>query len=245
MYEDLVSSGHDQVKLIGVGKTQHIDWLDNWTNGNNAPVGADQFGFAGNAIWNEWEASQRDLFILNHEGVVVFHENVTGGIPSNLNALVMDFIDQIPDCDPNLMCGEALTCCDGMLYPTTCCSENCDSSIDVCEEEVCTDGEVNNNNPCNPMECWDGQWVEIIIDCAEQMGVPCEGGMYFPPPEDICCSTCVQYGDSNADGTLNVLDVVNLVSLILNGSNDEISDINQDGMLNVLDVVQLVSAILN
>ena len=73
-----------QVNLIGVGKSQHLSFSGNWTNSNNASVCADQSGFAGYATWNEWEASQRDLFILNHEGTLVFHENVTGGLPNNL-----------------------------------------------------------------------------------------------------------------------------------------------------------------
>ena len=214
--------------------------LSNWTNGNDAPVCADGMG---NPTWNEWGAAQRDLFVLNHEGTVVFHENVGGGIPSSLESLIIDLVGQIPDCDPDLMCGEAVTCCDGLLYPTTCCSENCDEPIGECGE--CIDGEVNNDNPCNPMECWEGQWFEIIIDCAEQMGVPCEDGVYVPPPEGQCCSTCVLSGDINDDGIINVLDVVVLVNLVLDGAPyNEVADINSDGTLNVLDIVSLVGIVL-
>ena len=95
------------------------------------------------------------------------------------------------------------------------------------------------------MECFDGQWIQIVIDCAEQMGVPCDGGVYVDPPEGICCSTCVQYGDSNQDGALNVLDVVSTVNMVLYTQYDPLADINNDGALNVLDVVQLVNIILN
>ena len=51
----------------------------------------------------------------------------------------------------------------------------------------------------------------------------------------------------NADGTLNVLDVVILVNHILNpdGSELEVGDMNGDNLLNVLDVVTLVNMILN
>ena len=231
------------VQLIGVGKSTHMSYLGNWIDPNDAPVCVDQ-SLQGYPTWNEWGANQRDLFILDHIGNIVFHESVSGGIPSNLNSIVMDLVNQIPaDCDPNLMCGEAMTCCDGMLYPTTCCDENCDEPIGECGE--CIDGEINNDNPCNPMECWDGQWIEIIIDCAEQMGVPCEGGIYIPPPEGVCCSDCVQYGDGNGDGTLNVLDVVSMVSYVLNAQYDAVLDMNGDGVLNVLDVVSLVNVILN
>jgi hypothetical protein len=208
LYEDLVSNGYDQVKLIGVGKSQHMNWLSNWTDGNDASVCADQSGFAGYAAWNEWEASQRDLFILNHEGTLVFHENVTGGLPSDLESLVIDLVSQIPG------------------------------------DSECTDGDINNDNPCNPMECWDGQWIEIIIDCPEGMGIPCEGGIYIPPAEGDCCSICISLGDISGDGIINVLDVVAMVNLVLSGGYDEIADMNGDGTLNVLDVVLLVGIIL-
>ena len=240
MYEDLISDGYDQVKLIGVGKSQHMNWLDNWTDDNDASVCADG---SGNPTWNNWGASQRDLFVLDYQGNLALHQNVTSGLPFNLESLVINLISQIPaDCNPDLACGEAETCCDGLLFPTTCCAENCDEPIGECGE--CEDGEVNNDNPCNPMECWGGEWIEIIIDCAEQMGVPCEGGVYVAPPEGVCCSTCVQYGDSNADGIVNVLDVVVMVNLVLSGGYDEVADMNGDGTLNVLDVVLLVGIIL-
>jgi len=243
LYDNLLLDGYDQLKLIGVGKSQHMNWLDNWTESNDTPVCADQSGFSGYAAWNDWDASQRDLFVLDHEGNVVLHENITGGLPSDLGSLVIDLISQIPgECNPDLMCGEAETCCNGLLYPTTCCSENCDEPIGECGE--CVDGEINNDNPCNPMECWGGEWYEIVIDCAEQMGVPCEGGIYVAPPEGVCCSTCVQYGDSNADGIVNVLDVVVMVNLVLSGEYDEVADFNGDGIVNVLDVVLLVGIIL-
>ena len=53
-------------------------------------------------------------------------------------------------------------------------------------------------------------------------------------------------GDINLDNTINVLDVVILVSIIL-GSNDATSnsDVNLDGIINVLDVVTLINLILS
>ena len=117
-----------------------------------------------------------------------------------------------------------------------------------CEDfsEDCIDGEINNDNPCNPMECWGGVWYEIIIDCAEWFGVPCEGGVYIPPEEGECCSECVLSGDVNIDSNLNVLDVVSIVDIILSGSEyNIIADLNFDGDINVVDVVQLVNLILN
>ena len=113
------------------------------------------------------------------------------------------FDESVNDCDPNLICGEAITCWeDNFLYPTTCGPENCDLPIGPCEDEQeCMSGEVNNENPCNPQECFDGQWYEIVIDCAEEMGVPCENGEYVDPPEGECCSICIEY-DNEPDATL-------------------------------------------
>ena len=53
-------------------------------------------------------------------------------------------------------------------------------------------------------------------------------------------------GDINGDMTLNVLDIVSLVNLILgDGEYDYNADLNQDGSIDVVDVVQLVNLVLN
>ena len=204
LYQDLINDGYyDEVKLVGIGKSQFGNYLNNWTNGNDASVCLDE---SFDPTWVNWGAIQRDLFVLDHEGYVVFHENITGGVPDNLESLIINLINQISECE---------------------------------------DGEINNENPCNPMECINGEWLEIVIDCAEQIGIPCDGGVYIDPPVDECCSTCVQYGDTNFDGALNVLDVVTMVSIVFQGNYDPVSDMNYDGSINVLDVVTLVDIILN
>ena len=55
---------------------------------------------------------------------------------------------------------------------------------------------------------------------------------------------CSLLGDSNGDDTLNVLDVVLLVNIVLAGEFNECADLNDDGTLNVLDIVLLVNLIL-
>ena len=66
-------------------------------------------------------------------------------------------------------------------------------------------------------------------------------------PITVGGSGCGLVGDTNGDSTLNVLDVVLLVNIILdaNASGDDCSDVNGDGAFNVLDVVLLVNLILN
>ena len=56
-------------------------------------------------------------------------------------------------------------------------------------------------------------------------------------------------GDVNADGSIDVLDIVLVVNIIIetyDPSDDEFSaaDINNDGVVDVLDIVILVNAIL-
>ena len=58
---------------------------------------------------------------------------------------------------------------------------------------------------------------------------------------------CAFDGDANLDGSVDVSDVVMIVSAILEGGTewDECTmDVNQDGMVNVTDVVQVVGTIL-
>jgi hypothetical protein len=53
-------------------------------------------------------------------------------------------------------------------------------------------------------------------------------------------------GDINFDGIINILDVIEMVSLILeNSSYNELADMNSDGLINVVDVIQLVNIILS
>ena len=56
-------------------------------------------------------------------------------------------------------------------------------------------------------------------------------------------------GDMNQDGSLNVLDIVMMVDLILYNPNPSdieimIGDMNGDGSLNVIDIVMVVDIIL-
>jgi len=58
------------------------------------------------------------------------------------------------------------------------------------------------------------------------------------------------YGDVNEDGTLDVIDIVQILGFILGNSNPSdidflISDANQDNSLDILDIVFLVGQILN
>ena len=51
-------------------------------------------------------------------------------------------------------------------------------------------------------------------------------------------------GDINGDETINILDVIQAINLILLNEYDQIGDLNDDETLNVLDVIQLINIIL-
>ena len=72
----------------------------------------------------------------------------------------------------------------------------------------------------------------------------CYGGSY-----EIDSSYCEEYdfiqGDLNGDLTLNILDVLLIIDIILNQESSDLADINGDGIVNILDVIELVELIIN
>jgi len=56
---------------------------------------------------------------------------------------------------------------------------------------------------------------------------------------------CVTTGDINADGSVNILDIINVANCILSDCSDPCSDLNGDGSINILDIISLVNIILS
>ena len=80
---------------MGIGKDTHIGYVDNWTDNNDAAVCADGSPFN---VWSDWNASQRDLFLLDMNGNLVFHENITSGVPDDLENTIIGLLT--PNTDP-------------------------------------------------------------------------------------------------------------------------------------------------
>ena len=82
----------------------------------------------------------------------------------------------------------------------------------------------------------DSEWIVLDIDTWNNLGFHDMDG------ED---EGCTLNGDVNSDGILNVLDVVQIVSAIVDSATDglECADMNGDDIVNVLDIVQIVSTI--
>ena len=56
--------------------------------------------------------------------------------------------------------------------------------------------------------------------------------------------TVYDNGDLNMDGTVNILDVVLMVNVVLDGEQNNMADLNSDGIVNILDVILLVNIVL-
>ena len=90
------------------------------------------------------------------------------------------------------------------------------------------DSEDSNDN--NPFECSDVD-QDNCDDCLNG---------FFNPSDDACTAL----GDINADGYINVLDIVQSVNLILTNQYNQNGDMNSDGTINILDIVALVAIII-
>ena len=62
--------------------------------------------------------------------------------------------------------------------------------------------------------------------------------------DDGTCPEFTILGDVNGDESLNILDVVIIVNLVLSGNYDALADMNDDGAINILDITTLMYQIL-
>ena len=89
-------------------------------------------------------------------------------------------------------------------YEQTILNWDCgDSPIALCTSpsgvEIFVEGYWENPaDPCEMGECTStGEFVQIIVDCAEEMGIPCDGE--WVEVEGQCCSECVPSDNSYCD----------------------------------------------
>ena len=102
----------------------------------------------------------------------------------------------------------------------------------------------SNSNSCDGSENTINNWTggstnDFIQQLVDECGELCI--------EDNCPTSGT--GDVNADGLINVIDIVEIVGAILNGGfTDECeqssADYNSDGTVNVIDIVEIVELIL-
>ena len=165
------------------------------------------------------------------------------------------------ECGGEAICGDG-TCDEGETEES--CPEDCAPSTE------CMDCEFDYTNYGS--ECCDSAWEEFGISCADLessyywdcAGCNCpgddtsecgDGECNGDETEDSCPEDCTpacenELGDVNGDGTMNVLDIVQIANHILGatlleGCALDVADYTQDGLVNVLDIVQIANVILN
>ena len=113
------------------------------------------------------------------------------------------------------------------------------SNMGILNDPQTCNGIANEWEPCSPylFENTDTLMHAIITDPIYTLPQLAPDGSYCPAGEVL--------GDSNADGVVNILDVIIAINIVL-GLEDysSLSDINFDGVLDILDIVLIVNIIL-
>ena len=95
--------------------------------------------------------------------------------------------------------------------------------------------------PNLPQECGFGQWSDRQFTFSNTDLVL---GPYFFGSCEISETSNLQ-GDVNNDGSLNISDIVLIVSTIIDNEYNPIADFNSDGFVDVIDIVQIIAIILD
>ena len=74
---------------MGISRSSWSNGLANWTSQGSASICIDQNPYQ---VWNNWGANQRDLFITDLDGNVVYQQNITSGIPNDLNDVITTYL---------------------------------------------------------------------------------------------------------------------------------------------------------
>ena len=101
IYNDLLSMGVEDVKIIGVGKDAYAEHLPGMINGRILPWVQDSED-DDYPVWSEYSAVQRSTYFLGRDGAFIHQFNITTLDPDNPNDynylinLILDYSPQQP-----------------------------------------------------------------------------------------------------------------------------------------------------
>jgi len=198
--------------------------------------------------------------LINLEWLYLYGNQLVGEIPDSICNLVEN--DCFIGIYKNQLCPPYPECIEDYVgeQDTSECSEPDPQIGDEC---VTQDGWIGFYD-CE-LCCWDEWIIENWLGddwCDYLGGCGFEGPLFNCPelgydcgdctedwdgtdPSGLCSDDCLFPGDVNNDSILNILDIVSMITLILDGEYDECGDVNSDGDLNILDVITFVNIILS
>ena len=160
----------------------------------------------------DWECESNEVICTSLTGASIFEvgEWVNPNNPCDMGSCLSngEFIGLAIDCAP-LGCNDpwCLPCDGEVVYLDNQCCPVCIQSEPLCTSysgvEIYESGEwANPNDPCDFGFCGeDGFFSGVIIDCPEQMGMPCDGEWVLE--DGACCSTCVENTNSDC-GSISI-----------------------------------------
>ncbi|MDB3868441.1 dockerin type I repeat-containing protein [Candidatus Marinimicrobia bacterium] len=194
-------------------------------------------------------------------------EDIEWASCNDLNPSMSNGVSYCNDSSTNTDQCYTYTCYGGSYgsWGTCCGGEDYQIDNSYCEEiEILDCSELNLNSCTSNSEC---QWVENIetgncsdinngAECyatnqcswynAGSYGYwydNCYGGTYIYD-SSYCEEIEFLLGDINGDSSINVLDIIEVINLILEGEYNLVVDMNYDHEVNVLDIVVIVDIIL-
>tara|TARA_Y100000746_G_C15337505_1_gene380385 strand:+ start:171 stop:845 length:675 start_codon:yes stop_codon:yes gene_type:complete len=206
----------DQLNQLQCSSDADCEWVESFTTGNCSNLGSNACGATDGCNWSCGFSHGSCYWCCWYE--------CSGGTYEIDNSYCRE--------NPNP------PSCSEMNQPQCNNDDDCQWTEDI-EWGNC--GDYNSGGACDANEnCfWDlcyGGWYGSWSHC-------CRGGSF--QIDSSYCETDVMQGDLNGDTTLNVLDVIILVDIILNAESSDLADINGDGMINILDVIELIDIIIN
>ena len=95
---------------------------------------------------------------------------------------------------------------------------------------------------CSDDDCCPISWIgDGYPDCEEPNNFGCDLSCYNNDGGD--CGE-ILLGDINGDQILDILDIVIMISTILNNEYSIVADVNEDGSVNVLDVIVMINILV-
>jgi len=110
--------------------------------------------------------------------------------------------------------------------------------MSVCQQDIpdCYTGDI----PAQAEDTEIRYYIQALDNTGRLETLPMAGYYSF----QAIGGTVYDDGDLNMDGTVNILDVVLIVNVVLNGEQNSMADLNSDGIINILDVILLVNIVL-